>query len=101
MKYSCSSLFSAIATMLFIATLNSAPLDTKMIQWTQPNGALFSGRVWGDEYTNWMETQSGYRYVQGSGGWYYYATLDSRGEFAPTAYRVGIDTPPASSYKLE
>ncbi len=55
----------------------------------------------GDEFIYWMETEDGYRFVQTFDGWFYYATLDENGEYAPTQYKVGIDLPPAFSYKLE
>jgi hypothetical protein len=67
----------------------------------QPDGTTFIGRIWGDEFFNWMETEDGYRFVQAGDGWYYYATLDQYGEFAPTIYKVGIDSPPPSAYQLE
>ncbi|MBI5217182.1 MAG: T9SS type A sorting domain-containing protein [Ignavibacteriae bacterium] len=88
-------------TVIICMNMYSAPLDTKMVQWMQPNGVTFMGRMWGDEFFHWCETDSGYRFVQGDSNWYFYATLDSYGEFAPTIYRVGIDIPPASSYHLE
>ena len=84
------------------SVLRTAPTDTGFIQWTQPNGTTtFTARYWGDEFFSWFETQSGYRLIQASDGWYYYAALDSTGEYTPTTTRVGIDTPPGSSYKLE
>ena len=79
----------------------AAPFDTGMITLTQPNDVTFTGRIWGDEFIYWMETEDGYRFVETFDGWYYYATLDENGEYTPTNYKVGIDTPPASSYKLE
>jgi M6 family metalloprotease-like protein len=96
--------FSALltTTILFCVCITfAAPFDTGVITWTQPNGITFVGRTWGDEFFNWSETIDGYRYVMGNSGWYYYATLDSRGEFASTQFRVGIDSPPPTSYKLE
>jgi len=67
----------------------------------QPNGITFTGRIWGDEFIYWAETQDGYRFVQSGDGWYYYATLNAQGEYTATTYKVGIDTPPPSSYQLE
>ncbi|WP_337871659.1 immune inhibitor A domain-containing protein [Ignavibacterium sp.] len=81
--------------------IKPAPFDTGMITLTQPNNVTFTGRIWGDEFIYWMETYNGYRFVETFEGWYYYATLDQNGEYAPTNYKVGIDSPPASSYKLE
>ncbi|MBE0572069.1 MAG: hypothetical protein IH618_11040 [Ignavibacteriaceae bacterium] len=83
------------------SNINSAPFDTGMITLTQPNDVTFIGRVWGDEFIYWMETEDGYRFVETFEGWYYYATLDQNGEYAPTMYKVGIDAPPVYSYQLE
>lgn len=81
--------------------ISAAPFDTGMITLTQPNNITFTGRVWGDEFIYWMETESGYRFVQTFEGWYCFAALDQYGEYTATNYKVGIDLPPASSYKLE
>jgi M6 family metalloprotease-like protein len=87
--------------LLISIELKPAPFDTGMITITQPNDATFTGRIWGDEFFWWAETEEGYRFVQSGDGWYYYATLDEYGEFTKTTYKVGIDSPPASSYQLE
>lgn len=76
-------------------------IDTGMIEWKQPNDVTFIGSAWGDEFRWWMETEDGYRFVQGSGKYYYYAVLDENGEFAPSESKVGIDPPLAQSYQLE
>jgi M6 family metalloprotease-like protein len=81
--------------------IKPAPFDTGMIILTQPNEVTFTGRIWGDEFFYWAETEDGYRFVQSGDGWYYYAALDGSGEFTKTTYKVGIDSPPASSYQLE
>ena len=90
---------------IFIFTLfdnpSAAPFDSGMITLQQPDRTEFTGRIWGDEFIYWMETDDGYRFVQTFDGWFYYATLDQNGEYAPTNYKVGIDSPPASSYLLE
>ncbi len=74
----------------------SAPFDSGMSLLQQPNGITFTGRIWGDEFIYWAETQDGYRFVQSGDGWYYYATLNAQGEYTATTYKVGIDTPPPS-----
>jgi len=81
--------------------IKATPFDTGMITLTQPNDVTFTGRIWGDEFFHWTETEAGYRFVQSGDGWYYYAALDESGEFTKTIYKVGIDSPPASSYLLE
>jgi hypothetical protein len=74
----CSNLF-----------IMAAPFDSKMVQWTQPNGVTFTARFWGDEFEWRMETQAGYRIIRGSGCWYYYATLDANGNYSPTNFPIG------------
>jgi hypothetical protein len=81
--------------------MKPAPFDTGMITLQQPDRTEFTGRIWGDEFIYWMETEDGYRFVQTFDGWFYYATLDENGEYAPTEYKVSIDTPPVESYQLE
>lgn len=98
------NLFTILLSVLIIAVgieMKPAPFDTGMITLTQPNDATFTGRIWGDEFIYWMETEDGYRFVETFEVWYYYATLDQSGEYAPTNYKVGIDSPLVSSYKLE
>jgi M6 family metalloprotease-like protein len=90
-----------VLALLFVTQVVASNFNNGSTTWSQPNNAIFTANTWGDEYRVWMETQEGYRFVPGSDGWYYYACLDSRGEFFPTQYRVGVDQPPTSSYKLE
>ena len=35
----------------------------------------------------------GFVIILGSGGWYYYAELDARGEYEPSPYKVGNADP--------
>ena len=86
---------------VFAAIVTAAPFDTGNREWTQPDGIKFVARCWGDEFISRFETESGYRIIQSANGWYYYATLDKKGEFTETTSRVGIDTPPLGSYRLE
>jgi hypothetical protein len=81
--------------------LNAAPFDTGMITLQQPDRTEFTGRIWGDEFIWWAETEDGYRFIETGDGWYCYAMLNQSGEYAPTKYKVGIDSPPASAYLLE
>jgi hypothetical protein len=94
-------LFIAVLMILSKHNLQAAPFDTGMIELQQPDETTFTGRIWGDEFIYWMETEDGYRFIETYEGWYYYATLDVNGEYTPTNYKVGIDTPPGGSYKLE
>jgi len=81
--------------------IKPAPFDTGMNELQQPDETSFIGRIWGDEFFWWAETEDGYRFVQSGDGWYYYAQLDENGEFTATEYKVGIDDPPSESYQLE
>jgi M6 family metalloprotease-like protein len=101
MKKLLNILMGVLLILSNLIILKAAPFDSGMITITQPNDVTFTGRIWGDEFIYWMETENGYRFVETYEGWYYYATLDQNGEYAPTNYKVGIDSPPASSYKLE
>lgn len=101
MKKLLNILILALMILLNYTSLKSAPFDTGMSELQQPDETTFIGRIWGDEFFYWMETEDGYRFVQSGDGWYYYATLDQYGEFTPTIYNVGIDSPPPSSYQLE
>lgn len=94
-----------IVTLLMIVAASTVVYgvyhDTGMIEWTQPNGVMFMGRGWGDEFAYQYETEDGYRFVRSDDGYYYYATLNSDGDFAASSSKVGIDPPLSSSYKLE
>lgn len=93
--------FIFIILSLFSILVYAIGIDTGMIEWKQPNDVTFIGRAWGDEFRWWMETEDGYRFIQGGGGYYYYAVLDENGEFAASENKVGIDEPLAQSYQLE
>lgn len=98
------NLFKILLSVLILIIrieIKPAPFDTGMITLQQPDRTEFTGRIWGDEFFFWAETEAGYRFVQSGDGWYYYATLDGSGEFTKTIYKVGIDSPPAGSYQLE
>jgi len=98
------NLFKILLSVLILSIgieIKPAPFDTGMIELQQPDQTKFIGRMWGDEFIWWAETEDGYRFIESGDGWYYYATLNQSGEYTPTNYKVGIDTPPASSYQLE
>lgn len=91
----------SVLILSVVIEIKPAPFDTGMTELQQPDETTFIGRIWGDEFFSWAETEAGYRFIQSGDGWYYYATLDQNGEFTKTTYKVGIDSPPASSYQLE
>jgi M6 family metalloprotease-like protein len=90
-----------LAVLFCSVVIKSAPFDTGMITLKQPNEKEFIGRMWGDEFIWWAETEDGYRFIETGEGWYCYATLDQNGEYTPTNYKVGLDSPPSSAYQLE
>lgn len=77
-------ILSIAVTVLLLLSGNSnllaAPFDTGMITLKQPNGVEFIGRMWGDEFIWWAETEDGYRFIETGDGWYYFAALDQNGE---------------------
>jgi hypothetical protein len=81
MKHFVIFLWILIPIIFGITFVIAAPFDTDFVTWTQPNGFTFTARLWGDEFQWWFETQSGYRIIQGSNNWYYYATLNFYGEY--------------------
>lgn len=81
--------------------LYASSFDTGFITHKQPDGTEFIARYWGDEYIWHMETENGYRIATGNGGWYYYAKLDTQGEYIPSDNKVAIDKPLESSLYLE
>jgi hypothetical protein len=100
MKKLLQILILVFLTLSDYTILKAAPFDTGMITLQQPDRTEFIGRIWGDEFFWWAETEDGYRFVQSGDGWYYYAELDEDGEFTPSKYKVGIDSPPESSFQL-
>lgn len=101
MKLRYCLLIILLITILTDENILSAPFDTGMTTFEQPNGIEFTGRIWGDEFFWYAETEAGYRFIQSGDGWYYYAQLSENGEFTKTEYKVGIDEPSSESYHLE
>lgn len=69
---------------------------------TQPNGTTtFDAVQWGSAFAPEYETDDGYTIVRSSSdGYWYYAELSSNGDYAPTSYKVGIDTAPSGALHL-
>jgi M6 family metalloprotease-like protein len=101
MKKSLHLNLAFIFIFTLFGNLLAAPFDTGLTTLKQPDGKEFTGRIWGDEFIWWAETEDGYRFIETGDGWYYYAALDQNGEYTPTNYKVSIDEPPTSSYQLE
>ncbi len=88
-------LIAVLVTVLLSGGLSFAYyLDTDFITVRQPNGVTFVGREWGDEFEFNSETEDGYKYKRDVvDGYFYYAELDSRGEFHKSGFKVEIDDP--------
>lgn len=87
------------ALLILVSWQNAAAHyeDTGWIKFTQPDGTAFIGRGWGDEFEFQWETKDGYRYVMDySTGFWCYATLNARGDYAPSVYVVGKHDPLAA-----
>lgn len=101
MKSSTSLFITLLYYLVLHQTVFCSVFYSDSIIYRQPNDVTFIGREWGDEFLAHMETQDGYRFVQGVDGWYYYAILDAEGKYSPSSYRVAIDQPLMDSYQLE
>ncbi|HSW56608.1 MAG TPA: hypothetical protein VLH59_16110 [Ignavibacteriaceae bacterium] len=61
------NLFKVLLSVLILSIaveIKPAPFDTGMITLQQPDRTEFTGRIWGDEFFFWAETEDGYRFVQ-------------------------------------
>ncbi len=67
---------------------------------TQPNKTTtFMAVQWGLSFLMEYETEDGYTIIQSpSDGYWYYAELDSEGEYAPSTEQVGIDEPTVAKH---
>jgi len=86
---------------LFVGFLDSAPIDTGMKLWFQPNEISFYARLYGDEFLMRFTTDNNYEVIEGNDGWFYYAVLDENGNFIASDSRVGIYDPPIESYNIQ
>lgn len=76
--------------------------DSGTQTFTQPNSVTFQARIYGDGADTHFRTSNDYEVKRGSDLYYYYAILDSASNLTTTSeFKVGIDTPPSSSYQLE
>jgi len=88
--------------LLIIAfSLHAGYYDSGYIEWSQPNGVTFIGRLVWDEFCATFETIDGYQVKMGDDYYYYYAILDANGDFTISNSRVCIDPPLKESYKLK
>jgi hypothetical protein len=70
MKKLLQILIVVFLTLSNYKNISAAPFDTGMTELQQPDETTFIGRIWGDEFFYWAETEDGYRFVQSGDGWY-------------------------------
>ncbi len=58
-----------------------------------PDGSKIECFSSGDEYYNYLHDADGYTIIQGSDGYYYYATLSASQRVVPSTYKVNSTTP--------
>ncbi len=76
MKKNFTTIMIILVVIIYNFDIKAGPFDTQMTTLIQPNDITFTGRMWGDEFIFWAETEAGYRFVKWFDGWYYYATLN-------------------------
>lgn len=79
-------LFSSRSQLFFVvlflinATLSAVPAFRKPVVLKQPNGALLTVLLHGDEHFNYRTTSDGYLIAENAQGYYQYAQIDAAGE---------------------
>jgi hypothetical protein len=75
-------------------SLWSAPAYPYPREFSQPNGVIFTGQEFGDDFLFWMETSDGYTFIRNHQNDYYcYAQRGTDGNLVATNLKVGIDSP--------
>lgn len=93
MRYKNLAKIATFLSSMTVAALG-AGFDTGFLTYTQPNDTTFQARYWGDEFEWHMETDAGYAIIcNPTDNYYYYAVLNSNGDYAYSQLKVGIDSP--------
>jgi M6 family metalloprotease-like protein len=72
------------------------------ITYYQPDSTSFQAQWWGDEFEWHMETSDGYAIIRNpNDSTYYYAQLDSTGDYTWTDLVVGVDDPSGQTLHLD
>jgi M6 family metalloprotease-like protein/uncharacterized repeat protein (TIGR01451 family) len=87
-----SSLFLAIA-FLGAGQAHAVPAAPQEFQLEQPNGDTFQAQLFGDEWSNGVETAGGYTILQDPRNQWEYAEKGHRGRLRPSGAIVGRDRP--------
>ena len=98
MKKKCTS-FKAFTLALFLGILlcpfvtKAAPAYPGVVKFSQPSGEEFKGRIKGDEFFHWTETEQGDVLARDEKGYWNYATI-LNGKIASTGRRYKLDFRP-------
>ena len=91
-------LFAVLPLFALWQNVSAHYTDSGSIDFVQPDGTSFVGRGWSDEFEYQWETVDGYRIaLDPSSGFWSYATLSAKGDYAPSEYVVGKHDPVAAA----
>jgi len=86
--------FLGVVACAFVTVAHATHFDTGWIEFRQPNGVTFIGRMWGDEWSYTFLTKEGYPFDKNfADGYYYFAFSQQDGVYQLSNLRVGIDVP--------
>jgi hypothetical protein len=83
--------FLGVVACAFVTVAHATHFDTGWIEFRQPNGVTFIGRMWGDEWSYTFLTKEGYRFDKNFTDRCYYAPSQRDGVYQLSDLRVGID----------
>ncbi len=83
---------SILAVLLSFPAL-SAPARKGVVLLSQPDGTVFSARMYGDEFMKITTTADGDAVAQDKDGWWCYAYYNAEGRKVSSGHRVGSDVP--------
>ena len=76
-SFLAACLFAALCLLISILPVQAAPAAPIEFPLTQPDGATFAARQWGDETLNGFETLDGYTILRETDGTWVYAALEN------------------------
>ena len=92
-KWRVKLLFFIIFVLLsevFISPSTAVPAAPITIEFQQPDGTTFDGKIKGDEWLHWHETEDGYSVIKDKAtGWWYYAIPDEVEGIQMSTYPAG------------
>ncbi len=81
----------AIALLFSLRTASAIPEFYPDRDLRQPDGTIFTVRIYADEFGRYLTTVGGYVIQDPRDGYYYYAHIAKDGTTAPSRFKVGID----------